>query len=216
MTLQDLHQLVVAGEGLHLEFKRRVPRGRRIAKEVIALANTGGGHILLGVGDDGSILGVRDATEEEFALRQALADYCRPLVDYTTERIPVGDRRDVIQVHVPESTAKPHYLVDDVSAGDGTAYVRAGEMSVEASDENVHLMSDAQHGGVTFEFGDHELLLMRYLEDYARVTVDEFAQMTGLARAEASQRLLGLAKAGILQIQAGRRDDYFTLVRSDP
>ncbi len=212
MTLQDVQQLIALGEGRHIEFKRRVPRGRRIAKEVIALANTGGGHVLLGVGDDGTLAGVRDATEEEFALRRALAAHCRPPVGYTTERIPVGDRRDVILVHVPESEQKPHFLIDAAEAGDGTAYVRAGEMSVEASAEKVHLMEDDAGGaGVTFEFGDHEMLLMRYLDDYARVTVEEFAQMAGLARAEASQRLLNLTKANILQLQPGRRDDYFTL-----
>ena len=39
MTLRELKQLVSLGEGISLEFKRRVPRAERIAKEVIALAN---------------------------------------------------------------------------------------------------------------------------------------------------------------------------------
>ena len=55
MTLQELNQLASLGEGPSLEFKRKVPRPERIAKEVIAFANTRGGRLLLGVDDDGTI-----------------------------------------------------------------------------------------------------------------------------------------------------------------
>lgn len=215
MTLQELKQIVSLGEGLYLEFKRRVPRAERIAKEVIALANTHGGRILLGVGDDGTITGLRDATEEEFALRRALEARCSPPVLYETERIPVEGRRDVILVTVPESREKPHFLIEPNGStviSEGVAYVRAGEMSVEASPESVRLMQEAgSMNGATFEFGDNEMLLMRYLEDYARVTVDQFAQMAGISTEQASQTLISLTKANILHLQADRREDYFTL-----
>ena len=52
MTHRQLERLVAVGEGQHLEFKRQVPRPQRLAKEVIAFANSGGGHLLLGVDDD--------------------------------------------------------------------------------------------------------------------------------------------------------------------
>lgn len=215
MTLHELKQIVSLGEGLHLEFKRRVPRAERIAKEVIALANTHGGRLLLGVSDDGTIVGLRDAAEELFALRQALEACCAPPVTYETERVPVEGRRDVIVVIVPESREKPHFLIDASSGSalaEGVAYVRTGEMSVEASPESVRLMQEeGSLNGATFEFGDNEMLLLRYLEDYARVTVDEFAQMAGISPEKASQTLISLTKANILQLQADRREDYFTL-----
>jgi predicted HTH transcriptional regulator len=66
MTLRELSQLTGLGEGQHLEFKKRVPGPERIAKEMIAFANTGGGRLLLGVDDDGSVVGVKDAAEEEY------------------------------------------------------------------------------------------------------------------------------------------------------
>ena len=43
IDLRDLQRLVALGEGLTIEFKRRVPRPERIAKEVFALAITQGG-----------------------------------------------------------------------------------------------------------------------------------------------------------------------------
>jgi predicted HTH transcriptional regulator len=214
MTLRELRQLVSLGEGISLEFKRKVPRAERIAKEVIALANTHGGRILLGVDDDGAILGVDDAGEEEFVLHRAVDAHVVPSVTYHTERIPIAGRRDVILVTVPESPDKPHHLVaePEIPPGDGTAYVRVEEMSVEASPESLEMMREEATGaGVTFQFGDNESLLMRYLEDYGRVTVTQFARMADLPHQQASQTLLRLARANVLQLHADRGEDYFTL-----
>lgn len=85
-------------------------------------------------------------------------------------------------------------------------------MSVEASPEAVQLMREEKNArGATFEFGENEMLLMRYLEDYARVTVDQFARMAGISPERASETLVALAKANILRLQADREEDYFTL-----
>jgi predicted HTH transcriptional regulator len=226
MTLRELKQIVSLGEGISLEFKRKVPRDERIAKELIALANTHGGRILLGVDDDGTITGVDDAAEEEFVLRRAMDTHCEPRIQYSTERIPVADRRDVLLVTVPESTTKPHHLVpaqsngspavDDGAAqeagGDGTAYVRVEEMSVEASPESVRMMEEeGEQQGVTFEFGETESLLMRYLDDYGRITVAEFAKLADIPMEQASRTLVSLAKANLLRLHSDRKDDYFTL-----
>ena len=223
MTLRELTRLASLGEGEHLEFKRRVPEGPRIAREVIALANSGGGRLLLGVSDRGEVEGLQYAAEEIFAFRHAVERYCRPPAVYSTEQVPLDTRsardrrRDVIVVTVPESRQKPHVLVEDSSDENapGVAYVRVGEMSVEASPEAVALMEDDEEVGVTFQFGEKEQFLMRYLEDYARVTVSQFARMAGIPEAEASSTLLTLAKADVLQIQADRREDYFTLAPSE-
>lgn len=212
MYLQELTRLAAGGEGAYVEFKRKVPRGERIAKEVIAFANTSGGRLLLGVGDDGSVVGVRDAEEEEFALRRALATHCDPPVEYTTERVPVTGRRDAIVVTVPESGDKPHFLVSD-GATPRQAYVRVADMSVEASREAVRLMrSRRRPDDVLFEFGEKEQMLMRYLEHYGRITVDQFAQVAGIPRRRASQTLVLLTRANVLQLHPDPRRDFFTLV----
>lgn len=213
MTLRELEQLVALGEGLSLEFKRRVPRPERIAKEIVALANTNGGRIVLGVGDDGSIEGFENVSEQLFLLREATKAHCRPPVDYDTERVVVGDRRDVIVVTIPESHSKPHVVVRDGSTnGTGPAYVRVEERSVEASDETLeHLKHEQTEDGVTFEFGETESLLMRYLDDYGRITVPQLAQLADISPERASQTLLRLTRADLLHLHAAEEGDYFTL-----
>lgn len=214
MTRRELEQLVDLGEGISLEFKRRVPRPERIAKEVVALANTNGGRIVLGVDDDGTIAGVDHASEEEFLLQQAIDTHCAPPIEYDTERVVVGDRKDAVVVTVPESEQKPHVVVPDPvpENGEGPVYVRVEERSVEASDETVErLRHQDSDEGVTFEFGETESLLMRYLDDYGRITVPQFAQLADISPERASQTLLRLTRADLLHLHSNEDGDFFTL-----
>jgi len=221
MDLRDLKRYVSLGEGIHTEFKRRVPRPERIAKEAIAFANASGGRIFLGVDDDGTIVGLRDAVEEEFALVRALQAHVAPAFRLSIARVPVTPKREVLVVDVPASPEKPHFLVGATPVGgDGAppdggrrvAYVRVGASSVEASREAVRLMKHARDPkDVRFEFGDKERKLMSYLERHEQITVDAFARLASIPRRNASQTLVLLAKANVLKLHPSEREDYFTL-----
>ena len=212
MKQDELSRLVQLGEGLTLEFKTKVPRAERIAKEVIAFANTSGGRLLLGVDDDGTIKGVKDSVEEEFSLREALAAHCDPPVAFTTEHIPISNKRNVILVKVPSSKTKPHLLVSENQEASGTAYIRVEDMSVEASREHVRLMRAQQkEDDVVFEFGEKEKVLMRYLENYGRITVAQFAKLVNIPSRRASHTLVLLTKANVLRLHPDSKTDYFTL-----
>src|SRR3990170_4936167 len=50
MTPEDLQLLIKEGEGLMVEFKEKY--SPKIVQDIVAFANTKGGSILLGVGDD--------------------------------------------------------------------------------------------------------------------------------------------------------------------
>ena len=216
MTHDDLKRLAALGEGRHLEFKNRVPRPERIAREVIALANTDGGKVLVGVDDDGTVLGVKDAEEEFYALRQALADRILPEVDLDYETVRVSRKREVLVVHVPASVDRPHVLLPD-RRPDGSlpkrrAFVRVADQSVEASREAVALMrAEGRGDAVTFTFGDAERRLLEYLDRHERITVREYARMTKTPPWRASKTLVTLARAGIVALhpQPGG-SDYFT------
>ncbi len=211
MTHQELQRLVSIGEGQHLEFKRRVPEAGRLAKEVIAFANGAGGHLLLGVDDSGTILGVRDADEEIYSLRDALDNYCEPKVEIELERIQISRRRDVISVWVKSSSQKPHYLVEP-GGTERTPYLRVRDKSVVASREAVRLMKHRRReDDVMFEFGDKEHTLMRYLEAYGRITVDQFAKIANISLRSASRTLVLLTRADILILHPTETKDYFTV-----
>lgn len=215
MTLDDVKRIVARGEGQHIEFKRRVPSQERIAKEMIAFANTGGGTVLVGVNDDGTVVGVKDAEEEEYALRKAISAHCRPTVKWRSYRVPVTNKRDIIVVTVPRSGTKPHFL-RTANGGPEAAYIRVDDMSLEASPETVALLrAETSDDGVHFEMGETELVLLRYLEQYGNITVDAWASVANLDRDEAGQILVTLTRAGVLSQQHGDRGDYFTLQYAD-
>ena len=212
MTLKELNQVISLGEGTHIEFKRKVPQPERIVKELIAFANTSGGQLLLGIDDDGSILGVKDAEEEEFALLNALDAHCKPPLSFSSERISITKKRDVIVVRVPPSRNKPHFLIEPDQNESKTAYIRVEDKSIEASREAVRLMRYKKSGKpVTFEFGQNELMLMRYLDTYGKITVSQFAKLSNISRRRASQTLVLMTKANVLRLHAHNKSDYFTI-----
>ena len=55
MTTEELEILVKQGEDYTLEFKENL--GKKFSVEVVALANSMGGKILIGVDDNGNIIG---------------------------------------------------------------------------------------------------------------------------------------------------------------
>ena len=59
MTPAELRILIQEGEGTTLEFKENLSSA--FARELVGMANTIGGRILLGVRDDGSVVGVKDS-----------------------------------------------------------------------------------------------------------------------------------------------------------
>ena len=82
MTPADLKILVQEGEGTTLEFKESLSSS--FARELVALANTIGGKVLLGVRDDGSVAGVKDSNHLRARI-QDIARNCDPPVKVVVE-----------------------------------------------------------------------------------------------------------------------------------
>jgi ATP-dependent DNA helicase RecG len=99
MTPTDLKILIQEGEGTTLEFKENLSSS--FARELVGMANTIGGKILLGVRDDRVVVAVKDSNSLRARI-QDIARNCDPPVRVLVE--PVGE---VLVVHVRESDAKP-------------------------------------------------------------------------------------------------------------
>ena len=63
----NLKKLILAGEGVDLDFKKTITFHHKIAKTMVAFANNKGGKILIGVMDDGTVKGVKN---EEFPYKR--------------------------------------------------------------------------------------------------------------------------------------------------
>lgn len=111
-------------EDRSLEYKRQVPSGKELAKDVSAFANGDGGLILLGVDEvDGKprVVGIEPAGATEM-VDNVVVDALSPRANVLTKLIPLeGSDRVVLAVWIAESDMKPHM----VSAyGDRRYYIR--------------------------------------------------------------------------------------------
>lgn len=105
-----LHQLIKGGESETLDFKQTITSSK-IARTLVAFANTKGGTILIGVSDDKRILGI-DADEELFVIEQAAEKYCTPKIAFNYE-VYEEDNKTILIIHIVESTKKPHFYIDN-------------------------------------------------------------------------------------------------------
>ncbi|HNH80883.1 MAG TPA: ATP-binding protein, partial [Acidobacteriota bacterium] len=80
---REVLDLVRGGEDSEVEFKSRFSNPEKIAAEIVALANTGGGAILFGVSDTCRIEGLDNADRVEEELREVCAhDIIPPIHPY--------------------------------------------------------------------------------------------------------------------------------------
>jgi ATP-dependent DNA helicase RecG len=75
----ELLEIIANGENSGVEFKRDVVQIHELARELVAFLNLDGGMALLGVDDDGSILGLSRPALEEWVMT-ACRDKIRPAV----------------------------------------------------------------------------------------------------------------------------------------
>lgn len=209
MRFHDVTACIEEGEGLMVEFKRKVSSPEKIAREMIAFANTRGGIILFGVDDDKSIVGVESEKAELEDISYAAAHLCDPSIEHSVEIFNFNDL-DVICIEIPESEEKPHFLIDD--GGEQKSFVRVGEKSIQASKEMIRVLRH-QHGAsepVRLIYGEAERRLFAYLEQNERITVKEYARLINVSERRASRLLVRLVRAGALAIHTMEKRDYFT------
>ena len=206
--VRELRKLVELGEGPCLEFKRKAAFPHKVVRELIAFANAHGGTLLVGIGDDGILAGVKHPDDESHVIHEALKN-CDPPLAVEETFIPIGSSRYVIQYRVAESENKPHYLCHGSTR---QAFIRVNDQCIKASREvrEIARRSRAKKD-IRFHYGEHEKFLMRYLDTNASITLKEFTEVSGLKRFYASKKLVLLVLANVLRITPHDKGDLFSL-----
>lgn len=210
MELRELKKLVARGEGLTIEFKRKAAHPDKIMREVAAFANTQGGFLLIGVDDDGSLPGLKYPDEDAFVLKNAIAKYCTPAVEYDLKQVSVAPNRTVLVFHIKPHPKKPVFVIYNFRNRRGRAYVRVADRSVQASREMRQILKWADSPRqVGFTYGERERALLQYLAQHERINVATLARVGTMSLAEASELLVRLTLAQVLQIIPDDAGDYF-------
>ena len=119
----ELLAVIAQGESETAEFKRSVAELEQVVETVVALANTRGGLVLIGVGPKGEVAGVDvgQVTGERIANR--IIGNTDPVIYPSVQSVEVADRK-VFVIAVPESDNKPHLA-------SGRAFMRVGATTVQ-------------------------------------------------------------------------------------
>ena len=210
MTLRDLKYLVQQGESVKLEFKKKANHPDKIVKEIVAFANTQGGHLLIGVDDSGELSGVKFAEEELFVLEKAIRKYCKPRIQYNYEIIKLNEKKSILSLWIKESRKKPHFVIENFVTNWGTAYVRIEDKSVKASREVRQIMKfRSRDRNTKFFYGKKEEALMKLLQESEQITLSEYSKAAKISPYIASKVLVKLVLANVLEIQPKENADIY-------
>ena len=213
VDLQEIKRLIYRGEGDQVEFKHKVSHPEKVIREVVAFANAQGGHLIIGVDDDGRISGLKYADDNHFLLNKAIEELCRPAIAFTSEILPISEKRSIIHYHIQEGEEKPYYAFLNKKHRYGKAFVRVEDRSVQASPEIRKILKLTQRSnGAHIAYGNHERALFNYLKDHDDITINRYREATGLEQKEASELFIRLVLANLLKIIPQEKEDLFVPV----
>jgi len=133
-----------------LEFKREFSKG--IVKTAIAFANTDGGELLVGVEDNGEIIGLGNPQDVILQISNTLKDAIRPdIMMFVSLEIETIGEKPIIRLKVERGTVQPYYLGEKGIRPEGV-FIRKGASTIPAS-EAILLKMIRETSGNRYESG---------------------------------------------------------------
>ncbi len=213
LSLEKLLELIQGGESLTVEFKQQFTEHEKIAKEMIAFANTNGGVLIFGVRDNRKILGVYSEKEISELVKETAQKYCNPPIDYALSFFE-HKRKLIAAVEIEESKNKPHRLEDYLPKLDlnkSQVYVRINDKSVLAGKEMVKLMQLRAENSTlkNYALGKNEKIVFEFLEKHETITAKELSAVANISYRRASRTLINLVRADLLLIHTKETGENF-------
>jgi len=205
MKPHELRQLIYEGESQTLDFKRRVSKAYKIAKTLTAFANTKGGYLLIGVEDDGRVVGA-DIHQESFQLQKAADYFCNPPICLNFTEVE-EDGKTVLVAEVLESEQKPHYAQNKY--GNWNVYVRSKDQCLQAGKTAISRM---QFGIETeSKLSRIEKAIIGLFDDMERLTAKLLGKLLNMSERRARRTLVEMTQKGVLHSHDFEKEIFYTL-----
>ena len=193
-----IQNLIEDGEHEQQDFKYKISDARKIARSISAFANNRGGSLLIGVKDNGKVVGI-ESDEEMYMIEQAAEMYCKPpqKVKFQSYRV---EGKCVLKVDVAPSEELPVKAQDD--AHKWCAYYRVDDENIVASALHVKLWQAMKKPTPSLiEFTEKEQVLIDYLNEYNEITLEEYMKLAHLSKHTAEDTLVKLCLMHTLAIR---------------
>ncbi len=210
---RHIQNLISEGEHQQLDFKFEISDSKRIARSLVAFANTDGGRLLVGVKDNGAIAGVR--SDEEVHMIQAAAEmYCSPPVKYLTEEWEINGKT-VLEVIIPKDEHEKHKAPD--SQGKYKVFVRVKDENLVADPILLKVWKYEKNKQFTkVSFTEPETALLHYLTEHQTITLSEFMELTPIInKRRAETILINFILIGTIKMTMTHQGTYFELSEAE-
>jgi len=202
LTMSYVQQMIEEGEHQTQDFKMRIDDAQKIARTVVAFANSDGGRLLVGVKDNGSITGV-NPEEEYHMVDLACQSHCKPPVNFEVQ-VWKAEGRSVLEVQIPRSASRPHFCEDE--SGQWRAYLRRDDRIHKASPVQVKVWQyEMRMDRSEFRYDQFIGKLFRAWREGRQLAFRQVVRISRLSFEEAEDLLCLLVVWGIVQWERGPR-----------
>ena len=205
---EELAKLISLGENKHQDFKFVVSDSRKIARSLSAFANSGGGSLLIGVKDNGKIVGIR-SDEEYYMVESAASIYCRPEIVFTP-KIWRYEGKTVLETIVPTSKSKPHYVLE--KDGRKIAYIRIHDQNIKADEVMRKIWElDKQSKNRLVRYSEAEEILFEQLNQFGSISLNYFKRKARLSHKVAVNTLANMVLFDLIQMDISEESTKYFL-----
>ena len=208
MKKHPIVQLIEQGEGLHLDFKFEISDAAKIARSLVAFANTDGGKLLIGVKDNGIIRGIK-SEEEFYMIDNAATRFCKPTVEFSSKEWIIKGKK-VLEVSIPVSSSQPHRAPD--KDGSYKAFYRCKDENLLATGVQMKIWKkiNSDHNiSVTIE--DEYKWLLDYLRNNEVITAYQLQSLTGISKHQSEEIISDLVVLDVLEMRINEKEQQFSL-----
>jgi predicted HTH transcriptional regulator len=201
-----IEKLIMEGEHQRQDFKMRVEDAKKIAKTLVAFANTDGGRLLIGVKDNGTVSGVR-SEEELHVLEGAAQMECDPPVTIQHQVWRVNYFQ-VLEIVVEASRNRPHFAQDN--EGEWTAYIRQNDKNIKANGVTLKVWEHQEDKWTNnFEYDEQKERLFNTFKEKSELGFARISKLTGLDRFQTEDMLAQLIAWEVVEMRLNEKGCSF-------
>jgi predicted HTH transcriptional regulator len=204
-----INKLISQGEHQQLDFKFEINDSRKIARTLVAFANTDGGRLLIGIKDNGAISGVK--SDEEFYMVQAAAEmYCKPTINFEVYKWII-EGKTILEITINKGE-NVYYANSENNLW--LVFIRVGDQNIQANKIVREVLKRKRMQIASFiSYSKTENALLDYLSKNEYISISGFCRLAKISKYDAEKSLINLISMNIVKMHYSEIDFKYSLVK---
>lgn len=179
-----------------------------IAKTLVALANTKGGKLIVGLKSNGKIIGI--FPDDEIEKLRCISKGCIPELFYQIEIQEIGFRLILI-VSIEKSLNPPHFVINEF--GKKITYIRVGMQNVLANKIRLQMWKyKDQNGEFPNLFSPEEFKIIEIIKSNPSISHTQIYKKSDIAIDTIDYCLVRLINWNIIQMEITESGSFFSVL----